>query len=111
MPMTSNTKIRIHQCECDVCKAGSDPEIARQHRQMNLFLSRLNEPQRRWYVGLLSQQPGRPSDRQLAKITGLDKKTIQRGRQELEAELAGLPHDRQRREGGGRPRAEKKTRS
>lgn len=43
---------------------------------MNLFLSRLNEPQRRWYVGLLSQQPGSPSDRHLAKITGLDKKTI-----------------------------------
>ena len=74
--MTSDTEIEIHQCECDVCKAGSDPEIAQQHRQMNLFLSRLNEPQRRWYVGLLSQQPGSPRDRHLAKITGLDKKTI-----------------------------------
>ena len=78
---------------------------------MNLFLRRLNEPQRRWYVGLLSQQPDSPSERQLAKITGLDEKTIRRGRQELEAELVGLPHNRQRREGGGRPRAEKKTRS
>ena len=105
---TENT---IHQCECDICKAGSDAEIAQQHRQMNLFLSRLNEPQRRWYVGLLSQQPDSPSERQLAKITGLDEKTIRRGRQELEAELIGLPNDRQRREGGGRPRAEKKTRS
>lgn len=105
---TENT---IHQCECDICKAGSDAEIAQQHRQMNLFLSRLNEPQRRWYVGLLSQQPDSPSERQLAKITGLDEKTIRRGRQELEAELIGVPHDRQRREGGGRLRSEKKTRS
>ena len=84
-------------------------EIAHHHRQMNLFLSRLNEPQRRWYVGLLSQQPGSPSDRQLTKITGLDEKTIRRGRQELEGELFDVPHERQRREGGGRPRAEKKT--
>jgi hypothetical protein len=109
--MTSEAEIEIHRCECDVCKAGSDLETARHHRQINLFLSRLNEPQRRWYVDLLSQQPGSPSDRQLAKITGLDEKTIQRGRQELEAELADLPHHRQRREGGGRLRAEKKTRS
>jgi hypothetical protein len=107
----TTTEIKIHQCECDVCQAGSDLEMARQHRQMNLFLSRLNEPQRRWYVGLFSQQPASPSDRQLAKITGLDEKTIRRGRRELEAELADLPPDRQRREGGGRPRAEKKPRS
>jgi hypothetical protein len=109
--MTTETKTRIHQCECRICEAESDPEIARQHRQMNLFLSRLNEPQRRWYVGLLSQQPGSPSDRQLAKITGLDGKTIRRGRYELETGLTDLPPDRQREEGGGRPQAEKKTRS
>jgi hypothetical protein len=109
--MTSGTERQIHQCECDVCQAETDAEIMRQHRQMNVFLGRLNEPQRRWYVGLLSQRPGGPSDRQLAKITGLDEKTIQRGRQELDAELAGLPPERQRQEGGGRPRAEKKMRS
>ena len=77
---------------------------------MNLFLSRLNEPQRRWYVGLISQKPGSPSDRELSKVTGLDEKTIRRGRRELEAGLADRPHDRQRREGSGRPPAEKKTR-
>ena len=109
--MISETESQIHQCECEICQAGADLGIARHHRQMNVFLGRLNEPQRRWYVGLLSQQPGSPSDRQLSKITGRDEKTIQRGRQELEAELAGLPPDRQRRAGGGRPRAEKKTQS
>ena len=77
---------------------------------MNLFLSRLNEPQRRWYVGLLSQKADSPSDRELAKITGIDEKTIRRGREELDADLADLPSDRQRREGAGRPRSEKKTR-
>ena len=101
---------KIHQCECDICKTKSDPEIVRHHHQMNLFLSRLNEPQRRWYVGLQSQKAGSPSDRELAKITGLDERTIRRGREELGSELADLPQDRQRREGAGRLRSEKKTR-
>jgi len=102
---------QVHECECEICKAGSDPAVMHHHRQMNLFLSRLNEPQRRWYVGLLSQKSGSVSDRELAKITGLDEKTIQKGRQELEAEFATVPLERQRRKGAGRPRAEKKTRS
>jgi len=75
---------------------------------MNLVLSRLNEPQRRWYVGFFSQKPGSSSDRQLSLITGMDEKTIRRGRRELEAGLTDLPTDRQRHEGGGRPAAEKK---
>ncbi len=48
-------------------------------------------------------------DRLLAQITGLDEKTIQRGRQELAEELSERPEQRVRLPGGGRPRAEKKT--
>ena len=44
-------------------------------------------------------------------ITGLDEKTIRRGRRELEAGLADIPTERQRREGGGRPPSEKRTQS
>lgn len=109
--MTKQVELTVHQCECEICKTGSDAETVHYHRQINLFLSRLNEPQRRWYVGLLSQKPDSPSDRQLSLITGLDEKTIRRGRNELESDLEGLPLDRQRREGGGRWLAEKKTRS
>lgn len=109
--MTSETGKAVHQCQCGICQRSSDVETVRHHQQMNLFLSRLNEPQRRWYVGLLSHKPGSPSDRQLSLITGLDEETIRRGRRELEAELAGVPDGRQRHEGGGRLRAEKKTRS
>jgi hypothetical protein len=76
---------------------------------MNLFLSRLTEPQRRWYVGMLSLEPDSPSDSHLARITGPDRKTIRRGRSEIEAGLALAPTTRQRRSGGGRPTAEKKT--
>jgi len=109
--MTTQPEQPIHQCECDICQAGSDPVTVQYHQQVNLLLSRLNEAQRRWYVGVLSQQPHRPSDCHLAEITGLDEKTIRRGRRELVAGLNHLPPDRQRQAGGGRPRAEKKTRS
>lgn len=106
--MRPEAEREIHQCECEICKAQTDPKVAQHHHQMNLFLSRLNEPQRRWYVGLLSQKPESPSDRQLSLITGLDEKTIWRGRRELEADLVDQPTDRQRREGGGRPPSEKR---
>ena len=109
--MTTEAELTIHQCECDICRTGADLETARHHQQMNLLLSRLNEPQRRWYVGFLSQKPWSPSDRQLSLITGLDEKTIRCGRRELEDGLADLPRDRQRREGGGRWPVEKKTQS
>jgi len=102
---------RIHQCEYEICRTESDPAVVQQHRRMNLLLSRLNEAPRRWYVGTLSQQPGQPTDGELSQISGLDEKTIRRGRQELAAEFGELPAERQRQEGGGRPCAEKKTRS
>jgi hypothetical protein len=98
----------VRECACPICQAASDAATLAHHRQINLFLSRLSEPQRRWYVGLLSQAPDSPSDRHLALITGLDPKTIQRGRAELAQGLAVAPPTRQRRPGGGRLPAEKK---
>jgi hypothetical protein len=98
----------VHLCGCAVCQAGTDTPTVHHHRQINLLLSRLSEPQRRWYVGSLSQLPTGPSDRQLACITGLDPQTIARGRAELAAGLPDAPPTRQRRPGGGRLRAEKK---
>lgn len=109
--MTKQTEVHVHTCECAICQAGTDHGTIQQHQRMNLFLSRLTEPQRRWYVGMLSQEPDRPSDVELARITGVDRKTIRRGRQEVRAGLANLPQDRQRQHGGGRVPAEKKTRS
>ena len=109
--MTKPIEVRLHSCECAICQAGADHATRQQHQRVNLFLSRLSEPQRRWYVGMLSQQPDSPSDVELARITGLDRKTIRRGRREVIAGLAELAPERQRRVGGGRLSAEKKTRS
>ena len=99
----------IYECQCRVCQSGQDKETQVHHRQMNVALSKLKEAQRRWYVGSLSQGPNGPSDRELARITGLDPKTIRRGRRELANGMAEHMGERQRQPGGGRKRAEKKT--
>lgn len=99
----------IHECSCSMCQLAADASVWAYHHQVNLLLSRLEEPQRRWYVATLSVQPGSPPDALLSEITGLDVKTIRRGREEMQSDLSGVPQDRQRHEGGGRPSAEKKT--
>ena len=109
--MTKPIEVCVHICQCASCQTGAGSGIIQQHQRVNLFLSRLTEPQRRWYVGMLSQEPARPSDAELARITGLDRKTIRRGRREVVAGLTELPLERQRHPGGGRRTAEKKTRS
>ena len=109
--MTRPPEVYVHICECAICQAGTAHATIQQHERVNLFLSRLTEPQRRWYAGMLSQEPDSPSDIELARIMGLDRKTIRRGRQEVIAGLVDLPPERQRRAGGGQPTAEKKMRS
>jgi len=72
---------------------------------MVLFYSLLDEQQRRLYAGLESLDWGHGGDQRMAKLFGLDADTVARGRVEL---LSGqVLHDRVRRTGGGRPRAEK----
>ena len=100
----------VHQCSCAACSTQAETPLSRYHQQINLLLSRLNEPQRRWYVGSLSLMPEALTDGELSRITGLDEKTIRRGRRELQDDLATVPADRLRHEGGGQPAAEKKTR-
>lgn len=103
MPLTE-----IHECECGKCQTGeANPETGL-HRQMNLLLSRLDEQQRRWYAALESKRIGYGGDRLLAQITGLDEKTIRRGREEMDNSMADRPSERVRVAGGGRPTIEKK---
>ncbi len=101
----------IHQCQCPTCQQEAAHPDQALHRQMNLLLSRLDEQQRRWYVAVEANRIGTHGDELLAQITGMDAKTIHRGRQELEHDLAERPTDRVRLPGGGRPTAEKKMRS
>ena len=105
MPQTN-----IHQCQCPHCQSDTPHPDQAMHRQMNVFLSRLDEQQRRWYAALESSRMGHGGDQQIARITGLDVHTIRRGRQELASDLSARPADRVRTLGAGRPRVEKKTR-
>jgi hypothetical protein len=100
----------VHQCQCLHCRQPLPHPVQAQHAQMNLFLSRLDEQQRRWYVALEAERLGHGGERRLAAMTGLDEKTIRRGRKELAAGLVDRPATRVRLPGGGRPPVEKKTR-
>ena len=77
-------------------------------QQVSLVFARLDEQQRRLVAGLLSKSIGWGGDTALSLITGLDPKTIKRGRDELDDDLKDCPADRIRRQGAGRPRVEKK---
>src|SRR5437870_13577676 len=104
------TSLPVTVCQCPRCQQEAEHPEREFHRQMNLLCSRLDEQQRRWYVALESNRIGHGGDHLLSQITGLDEKTIRRGREEVAASLAACPPDRIRQVGGGRPKIEKKTR-
>ena len=99
----------VHECQCPDCIHSQDHPGWQQHHQMNVFLSRLNEQQRRWFAALESKKVGHGGDSLLAQITGMDVETIRRGRRELDDELASRPVEGVRQAGGGRLPVEKKT--
>lgn len=101
----------IHQCECEICQGSEPHPLQEEHRRMNLFLSRLDEQQRRWYAALEAEKVGHGGIETMAQITGLNVNTISRGRKELNHELQDRPSQRVRREGGGRKAVEKKSQS
>jgi hypothetical protein len=110
MKETSVSNPIVHQCQCPECQQSIPHPEQILHQQMNLLMSRLDEQQRRLYAAVESQRLGHGGDLRVAMITGLDPKTIRRGRQELAESLASRPADRVRLPGGGRHPVEKKIR-
>ena len=98
----------IHQCQCEICQGSEAHPLKAEHRRMNLFLSRLDEQQRRWYAALEAEKLGHGGLETMAKITGLNVNTISRGRKEMSQDLQGRPSQRVRVKGGGRKAVEKK---
>ena len=70
------------------------------------FLNILNEKQRRLYVGFESMRLGRGGDTVLSRLSGMNVKTIARGRRELASQK--ITPERVRQVGGGRHSLEKK---
>lgn len=99
-----------HECGCEACRNGHDHADAREHRQLNALLDRLDEQQRRWVAAREAMKLGHGGFARIALITGLHPETIRRGRDELNNHFADRPTNRIRLEGGGRPRVEKKIR-
>ena len=101
---------QVHACECPNCQQSTAHPDQILHQQMNLFLSRLDEQQRRWYVGMEANRLGQAGVELLAQISGLCEKTIGRGQLELQADLASRPTEQVRLSGAGRKLAGKKIR-
>ena len=101
----------IHQCQCEICQSSEAHPLKEEHRRMNLFLSRLDEQQRRWYAALEAEKLGHGGLEKMAKITGLNVNTISRGRKERGNDLQERPSQRVRVKGGGRKAIEKKGQS
>lgn len=97
-----------HICGCDECQASSFSATAKLHASINHLMSELDEKSRRLLSGLLARQLGHGGIQTIARITGLDRKTIRRGRREL-AEPDSQSLILARRPGGGRQRVEKKN--
>jgi hypothetical protein len=100
----------VHQCECPNCQRPQDHPDKELHHQMNLFFSRLDEQQRRWYAALEAKKIGRGGAARVSQITGMHVDTIRRGHEELDSELVDRPTERVRLAGGGRLPVEKKRR-
>ena len=97
----------VHECCCPKCLAG-DPAEQRDHQQLNLLLSRLDEQQRRWVASLEAIRLRHGGFQRIAEITGMHQETIRRSRDEMNKGLQDRPTDHVRLPGGGRPRVEKK---
>lgn len=100
------SSLPVHRCACAKCRAGRPHPDRAYHYQINLFLSRLNEPQRRWFAALEALRIGHGGKRLAAQITGLSPMTIRRGCRELQSGLVDCPDHGLRAPGGGRPALE-----
>jgi hypothetical protein len=96
---------RIHRCSCPECHREPDGAVARQHQAINRIIARFDERSRRLVAGLLARLYGHGGITRLARITGLDRNTIARGRRELD-QADALPPGRVRRLGAGPKRLE-----
>jgi ribosomal protein L44E len=106
-PAHDGRRRAVHACECPACRRHPKGRVAREHRALNRLLAATDERTRRLLAGFLARQHGRGGICLLARISGLDRNTVARGKRELRRPegLSG----RVRRPGGGGQRVEKKV--
>ena len=101
---------RYHILQKQIGDSGHTVPIAglseKVQENIRFLISNLNEQQRRLYLGLESMRIGHGGDSLISQITGVNVKTIARGRRELIAK--NISADRIRGVGAGRPPLKKK---
>lgn len=97
----------VHACECPTCRQHPQGRMAREHRALNRLMAASDERARRLLAGFLARQHGKGGISLLARITGLDRDTVARGRRELRQPFRSS--GRIRRAGAGGQRVEKKV--
>jgi len=102
-----NPRRLVHACECVTCRRYPKGRVAREHRVLNRLIAAADERTRRLLAGFLARQHGKGGIALLARITGLDRDTVARGRCELRQPLRSS--GRIRRSGAGGQRVEKKV--
>lgn len=95
-------------CDCSLCQDGAKASENAWHCQFKALLLRLPERERRWTAALEALRLGHGGIRRVSQISGLDEKTIRRGRRELQQGLEAFPSLRVRAPGAGRKVNEKK---
>ena len=90
----------------DAEKVGTEAVSDEVKAALVLFVSLLDEKQRRLYAGLEALKVGLGGDQEVAKLLGLHPQTVAKGRQELLDQ--DIDAERVRRSGGGRKPTEKK---
>ena len=108
--MTAKSSEQIQVCSCVTCQQAPTGAIAQLHASINRVAAVLDEKNRRRFVGLWGMHFGHGGVQHLARVTGLSRTTILRGRREIE-QLDQRTEGRVRRAGGGRKRAEKNGRA
>ncbi|MBV7335376.1 hypothetical protein KFU94_45485 [Chloroflexi bacterium TSY] len=74
---------KIHKCECKICIEQESPEIMENHHLMNLFMSRLDEQERRWYAAIEATKLGHGGRQKVSEITGLHVTLLSGKRKEM----------------------------
>jgi hypothetical protein len=103
----TNPRRLIRACQCPTCQQHPKGRVAREHRALNRLIAASDERTRRLLAGLLARQHGRGGITLLARITGLDRDTVARGRRELRQPFR--VSGRVRQPGAGGQRIEKKV--
>jgi len=101
-------KVDRHVCLCRSCQDDRLSATAEWHRALNEAIYHAPEKQKRLVAGLEALRAGWGGLTAIAAITGMDRRTIARGMQELRA--GNTTDGRVRRRGGGRKKVEKKRR-